>query len=411
MRKVNFLDLKACFEPLRGEIMKGLDGVFERCDFVLGGPVKELEEKVREYCGVKHTLGVANGTDALIIAMRASGIGPGDIVITTPFTFIATAESVWAAGGTPVFCDIDPATYNLDPVAVRRYISEECDFADGKLIEKKSGGHVKAILPVHLYGLMADMNAFLEMGRKYGLKVIEDAAQSFGARMKIDGKDVICGNAGDAGCYSFYPSKTLGGAGDGGMIVTNDSHIHEVADTLHVHGGRVRYHHDMFGYNSRLDTMQAVPLMVKLPLVDKWIEMRRVNGALYNRLFEEKCAAAGVSFVYSADIPAGGARPDGAIVLPSEPDGFTHTYNTYEVRLPNRDVAAKYLQENGIGNCIYYPVPMHRQKVFQYLNVPDESLPVTNLVCEDILALPQYPELPHADIEYVVETLVGFLGK
>lgn len=409
--KVPFIDLKACFHPLRDEIFKELEGVFERCDFVLGQPVKRLEEAVRDYCGTGYALGVANGTDALIIALRSIGLNEGDEVITTPFTFIATAEAVYEAGARPIFCDISPATYNLDPDAVVQFIDENCASTPDGLIDLDTSGRIRAILPVHLYGLMADMNAFLDLKKKYGLDIVEDAAQAFGATMEIGGRTVQAGAVGDAGCISFYPSKNLGGAGDGGMIVTNRKDVFETAGVLHVHGSRVRYFHSEFGYNSRLDSIQAAVLLVKLAKLGGWLEKRRANASTYNAALKEKLSAAGITVLMSDDLPASGARPDGAVVLPADPEGFNHTFNSYEIRVPDRDDTAKALNESGIGAMIYYPLPLHMQKVFTYLEYKEGDFPVTELVCKDILALPQYPELDKDAIEYVADRLAEILRR
>jgi dTDP-4-amino-4,6-dideoxygalactose transaminase len=407
--KVPFIDIKACFHPLHDEIFRELEGVFDRCDFVLGQPVKKIEEAVRGYCGTKHALGVANGTDALIIALRAIGIKEGDEVITTPFTFIATAEAVYESGARPVFCDISPASYNLCPAAVTEFIEKNCDkTADGH-VNRATGGRVRAILPVHLYGLMADMNAFLEMKKKYGLAVVEDAAQAFGATIDIDGRSVQAGAAGDAGCISFYPSKNLGGAGDGGMIVTNRDDVHEAAEVLHVHGSKVRYYHDVFGYNSRLDSIQAAVLLVKLTRLNDWLAMRAANAKKYICHLRETLSASGIQAVMSDELPATGVRPENAVVLPAAPKGFFHTFNSFEIRVPDRDNTAKALNESGIGSMIYYPLPLHAQPVFGYLGYHQGDFPVTEEVCKDILALPQYPEIAEEAIEYVALTLADIL--
>jgi len=410
--KAPFIDLHENFDPMKEEIMQEIEGVFERCDFVLGKPVQELEDQVRKYCGARHSLGVASGTDALVIALRAAGIGKGDAVITTPFTFIATAESIWAAGAKPVFCDISAETYNLDAGCVSEYIKDGCKTGENGVVDA-AGDRVRGVLPVHLYGLMADMNAFMELKSQYGLIVIEDAAQAFGARITINGSDdgsevKMAGTVGDAGCISFYPSKNLGGAGDGGMIVSESGMLMSEAKVLHVHGGTEKYFHEQFGYNSRLDSIQAAVLLVKLKRLGEWIDMRRRNAEAYRRAFEEKFSAAGLELIESSRAPADGSRPDGAVVIPSEPEGFTHTYNTYEVRVPDRDELTRFLKEKEVGCGIYYPMPLHLQEVFQYLGYKEGDMPVCEAISRDILALPQYPELSSDAIEYVVDCLVEF---
>ena len=410
--KVPFIDLKASYSPLHEEIMSGMNGIFERCDFVLGGAVKQIEESVREYCGTKFALGVGNGTDALVIALRSLNIGKGDEVITTPFSFFATAESICEVGARPIFCDISPAGYNLDPKRVTEFLENYCEQNDKGVFNRATGGRVRAILPVHLYGLMADMQAFRHIQEKYGLDIIEDAAQAFGAAADVDGKErAQAGSVGDAGCFSFYPSKNLGGAGDGGMIVTNREDVYEKAKALHVHGSRQRYYHSEFGYNSRLDTIQAVVLQIKLGLLPKWLDMRVANAKKYNEVLREKLTAAKVTVVMSDELPETGERPEGAVVLPAEPKGLRHTYNSYEIRVPDRDKAAKALGEKGVGTMIYYPLPLHLQDVFEYLKLAESDLPVSERVCGDILALPQYPELGAEAIEYVAGCLAEFLKR
>ncbi|HOX28291.1 MAG TPA: DegT/DnrJ/EryC1/StrS family aminotransferase, partial [bacterium] len=350
--------------------------------------------------------------DALVIALRSLRIGKGDEVITSPFTFFATAESINEVGARPVFCDISPDTYNLDPRKVVDFLENYCDQSDKGIINRATGGLVKAVLPVHLYGLMAEMTEFRRIQEKYGLELIEDAAQAFGAAMELDGRsDVKAGSCGDVGCFSFYPSKNLGGAGDGGMIVTNRDDIHELAKVIHVHGSRQRYHHSEFGYNSRLDSFQAAILLVKLASLDKWIDMRIKNAESYNSIFANKLKSAGIPFAMSADLPPNGKRDENAVILPSCPAGFKHTYNTYEIRTPKRDSCVEFLASRGVGNMIYYPVPLHLQDVFEYLKYSDGDLPVTEAISTDILALPQYPELGSDAIEYVVESIVEFLKK
>lgn len=410
--KVPFLDLKASFHPLNEQIIEELKGVFDRCDFVLGGAVKQLEKEVCEYTGAKYALGVANGTDAITIALRAAGVEKGDEVITTPFTFFATTESVCEIGARPIFCDISPASYNLDPVLVREFLENYCEQTDKGVINRATGGRVKAILPVHLYGLMADMQAFRLIQEKYDIQLIEDAAQAFGAAANVDGREKAqAGSVGDAGCFSFYPSKNLGGAGDGGMIITNREDVIEKARMLHVHGSKERYYYIDFGYNSRLDTIQAAVLSIKLAQLPKWMDMRVANGKLYNSLLKEKLEAVGIDVLMSDELKPGGERPDNAVILPAEPKGLYHTYNSYEIRVPDRDNVMKALNEKGIGTMIYYPLPLHLQDVFEYLKLGEGDLPISERIGNDILALPQYPELGQDSIEYVADTLAGILNK
>ncbi|MFH1538814.1 MAG: DegT/DnrJ/EryC1/StrS family aminotransferase, partial [bacterium] len=328
-------------------------------------------------------------------------------VLTTPFTFIATPESVAAAGARPVFCDISPVSYNLDAGRAAEFLEENCEGG----VNRKTGGRVKAVMPAHLFGLMADCGAFAKLRERHGVKLVEDNAQSFGARMTQDGGEKIAGTIGDISCFSFFPSKSLGGAGDGGMILTGDEEAYERAKILHLHGAYEKYHHSVLGYNSRLDTIQAAILLIKLKHVDRWLEMRRENAAHYMRLFREKFRDAGLELVFSADLPPDGKRPEGALALPSEPQNFTHTYNLFSIRLPRRDEACDFLKEKGIGNAVYYPKPLHVQEVFRYLGVEKGSLPVSETVSEDIMSIPLYPELGRDAMEYIVDSLVEFLKK
>jgi len=359
---IPMVDLKGQFRELQAQIEAGFRDVCETTQFILGPRAKALEEEVAAYCGVKHAIGVASGTDALHLALRAAGIGPGDEVITTPFTFIATAEAISYVGGTPVFVDIDPATFNIDV----------------NLIEGAITDRTRAVLPVHLFGQPADLAPIAVLCEKYSLKLIEDCAQSFGA--EYGGKK--SGAYGELGCFSFFPSKNLGGYGDGGMIVTDsDAFAHEV-QVLRNHGSRVRYHHSTIGYNSRLDELQAVVLRAKLPHLDDYNRARRRNAHLYSE------------------------RLKGSPIMPPAEDGKgLHVYHQYTVLSPLRDALQQALTAAGIACAVYYPIPLHRQEVYAELWA-GRSFPVAERVAEQVLSLPMYPELNAEQVHRVCDVLL-----
>lgn len=358
---IPMVDLKAQYETLREEIEKGLRDVMETTQFILGPRGKALEGEVAAYCGVKHAVACASGTDALHLALRAVGIGAGDEVITTSFTFIATAEAISYVGAVPVFVDIDPRTFNID----------------AGLIEGAITPRTKAILPVHLFGQPADLEPIAEICRRHGLKLIEDCAQSFGA----DYRGRKTGGWGESGCFSFFPSKNLGCYGDGGMVVTDDDGVAAELRVLANHGSRQRYHHSVIGYNSRLDEMQAVILRAKLPHIDAYNGARRRNAALYTE------------------------RLQGSGVLPPVEDGKgVHVYHQYTLLSDRRDAVQKALGEAGISCAVYYPIPLHRQEVYRE-RFAALSLPVTEEVAGKVLSLPMYPELTEAQIDRVCEVI------
>ncbi len=358
------LDLKPQYESLKIEIQAAINRVLESGQFIMGPDVKLFEQEVARYLGVRHAITVNSGTDALIIGLKALGIGTGDEVITTPLTFFATAESISNVGAIPIFADINPATFNIDSDAIVTKITPQ----------------TKAIMPVHLYGHPAAMGAIMDIAQEYNLKVIEDCAQSFGARYYnhdcVNSKHT--GTIGHVGAYSFFPSKNLGAYGDGGLIVTDDDQVAETARMLRVHGAKKKYHNEVLGYNSRLDTIQAAILRVKLPYIDKWNEGRRIVAKTYNQLL--------------VDVPS--------IVTPEIADG--HVFHQYTIRVLDgkRDQVQKYLTEQGIGSMIYYPVPQDKLPVYkgQY-----PANPVSDLLATQVLSLPIWPELEQQNIGVVVQ--------
>lgn len=364
--KIPMVDLKAQYHSIEGEIDAKIKEIIHGAHFVLGNNVAEFEKEVARYHNVKHTIGVASGTDALHLAILACGIGKGDEVITTPFTFIATAEAITYTGARPVFVDIDEKTFNIDINKIE------------KAITKKT----KAILPVHLFGLPADMDYIMNLAKEYKLRIIEDCAQSFGAGYK--GKKT--GAIGDSGCFSFYPSKNLGCYGDGGMVVTNDDAIAKKVRLLRNHGQNERYYHSIIGYASRLDEIQSGILRIKLKRIDEYNNMRRTNAGLYTERLKIK-----------------------GITAPSQPDGCYHVFHQYSIRTSMRDMIHKRLSESGIASAIYYPVPLHLQESYKGLGYKKGDFPVSEAVASDIISLPMYPELTVEQIDEVCKIIKGQL--
>lgn len=371
--RIPLLDLTAQYSAIRGEIEEAVRRVFQSQQFILGPDVAALEQEVAAYCGVEHAVGCGSGTDALLLALRALGIGPGDEVLTTPFSFFATAGAIANVGARPVFADIDPASFNLDPAQAR------------EVLEKRP--RVRAILPVHLYGLCADMDPLLEMARGRGIPVIEDAAQAIGA--EYCGRRA--GSMGAIGCFSFFPTKNLGGAGEGGILTTHDAALAERLRALRVHGSRLRYYHDEVGTNSRLDTLQAAVLRVKLRHLEEWTARRIALAETYRQTFRRLGTPVRVP-----ELPAYPAR---------------HVYHQFVIRAPRRDRLREFLAANGIGAEIYYPLPLHRQKCFDALGYTEGSFPESERAAREVLALPIYPELSAADVGEVCSTIHRFLTE
>ena len=368
--KVPLLDLSEQNTSLRPEIEAALGRVLDTNAFILGGEVKELENELAEYCSTKHAIGCASGSDALLLALMAVGVGPEDEVITTPYSFFATVSSITRLGAKPVFVDIEPDTYNLDISQVEAAITDR----------------TKAIEPVHLYGQCADMKALNEVAKERGVPVIEDAAQAIGA--EEDG--IRAGAMSDIGCFSFYPSKNLGGMGDGGFMTTDDDELAQKLLALRVHGSEERYYHKWVGLNSRLDGFQGAVLRVKLPHLDAWSDQRKTNADRYRELFTD----AGLTE---------------EIGLPVERENCRHIYNQFVVRVAGRrDELKNYLSDNGVGTDIYYPVPLHMQECFAYLGYREGDLPESERAARETLALPIYPELREEQQQYVVEKIGDF---
>jgi dTDP-4-amino-4,6-dideoxygalactose transaminase len=386
--KVPLLDLKAQYAVIQKEAEEAMLRVAASQYFILGKEVEKLENTIKEYIGTKYATGVSSGTDALLLALMAIGIKPGDEIILPTYSFFATAGVVARLNAIPVFTDVEPLTLNMNPDDIERKITPK----------------TKAIIPVHLYGQSADMEKIMEIAKRHNLKVVEDGAQAIGVQYK-DGRKV--GSIGDIGCFSFFPSKNLGCFGDGGMVTTNDDELGERIRIMRVHGGKPKYYHKVIGGNFRLDEIQAAVLNVKFPYLQSWSAKRRENAKLYTKLFIEKGLTSDDKYT---KIDA-----QNKVVLPKaiyEASGHTnyHIYNQYIILTGRRDEVKKYLQDNEIGCEIYYPVPFHKQECFEYLNVDKTQFPVSDYAAENSLALPIYPELTTDQITFVADKIEEFLA-
>jgi dTDP-4-amino-4,6-dideoxygalactose transaminase len=367
---VPLLDLQTQYVSIRDDLQQAVERVMSSQRFVLGDEVRKLESSIAEYCQAKHAIGCASGSDALLLAMMALDVKAGDEVITTPFSFFATAACITRLGARPVFVDIDPHTYNIDPSRVADAITPR----------------TKAIMPVHLYGQCAAMDPLLELGRRHGIPVVEDAAQAIGAT----DKGRRAGSMGLIGCFSFYPTKNLGGAGDGGILTTSDDEVAARLRRLRTHGGANEYEHEEVGINSRLDELQAAVLNVKFPRLDKWSDERARKAEIYTRLLKE------------ADLRFHLVTPE------VRPDG-RHIFHQYVIRVPgNRDALMEHLKAHGVGSKSYYPISLHLQKCFDYLGYKKGDFPEADAAAEETVALPAYPELSEEQQVYVVEVIKRF---
>jgi len=404
---IPILDLKRQYASIKPDIDAAIQRVVESGRFILGPEVEALEREVAAYCGVKHANGVASGTDALLLSLKALGIGPGDGVIVPSFTFFATAGVVHNVGATPIFCDIDPHTFNLDPADVKRILTTD---HGPRTMVNGPRTTIKAIIPVHLYGQMADMDAVMDLAEEYGLYVIEDAAQAIGAtysglhptahgqrtadnapRTTDYGLTRRAGTIGHLGCFSFFPTKNLGAYGDGGMVVTNDDELADKVRMLRVHGAKPKYYHHIVGYNSRLDALQAAILRAKLPHLEAWSEARRQKAGRYDELL--------------AGIPG--------IVLPHRLAACQHIFHQYTIRVRGgrRDALREHLKEQGIATEIYYPLPLHLQPCFRHLGYSEGDLPESESASQEALSLPMFPELTDEEQAYVAQAVRTFGDK
>lgn len=365
--QVPLLDLKSQYATIKKKVLKQINEVLDSQQCIGGPKVEQLEKEVAKLCECKYAVGVSSGTDAILNSLMSLGIKAGDEVITSPFTFFATAGCIVRAGAKPVFVDIDPQTYNLNPQLIEAAITER----------------TKAIMPVHLFGQMADMDPIMQIAGQASLGVIEDAAQAISSTYK--GRKA--GSIGTCGCFSFFPSKNLGGIGDGGMIVTNEESLYHQLVIMRNHGSEPKYYHKVIGGNFRLDPIQAAALLVKLPYLDKWSEGRRRNAAFYTKRFE-------------------GTPVQTPVISPD----CVSIFNQYVIRVPDRDRLLKHLRENQIGCEVYYPVPLHLQECFAYLGKGQGDFPEAEKAAREVLALPVYPELSDEMKMYVVDTILAFLS-
>jgi dTDP-4-amino-4,6-dideoxygalactose transaminase len=367
---VPLLDLVAQYRDIKDDVLRAMMPVIERQGFIMGPEVAQLESAIARLSRTRHAIGCASGTDALLLPLRALDLEPGDEVITTAFTFFATAGAIHNTGGTPVFVDIEPGTFNISPSAIEAAITPR----------------TKALVVVHLFGQMAAMEAILPLARKHGLALIEDAAQAIGARRKVDGAWRMAGELGTVGTLSFFPSKNLGGYGDGGMIVTQDDALAERLRRLRLHGGARQYHHDEVGYNSRLDTLQAAVLLAKLPHLEGWSRARAEHALRYSEAFA--------------------GHPD--VCPPAVDPANAHIFHQYTIRVPRRNQLQAHLREQGIGNAIYYPLALHLQPCFEHLGYSRGRLPLTEAAMDSVISLPIYPELTREQQDVVIRAVLDF---
>ena len=381
--KVPLLDLKKQFEKIKDEMMSTIEEVCDSQYFILGPRVTELEDRIAAYCGCKYAVGVSSGTDALLISLMAENIGAGDRVITSPYTFFATAGTIARLGAIPVFVDIEDQTYNIDANKVADTI---------RSLKPEERATLKAIIPIHLYGQCADMETIMAIAEEFNLTVIEDAAQAIGSEYQYqNGSIKRAGSIGQYGCFSFFPSKNLGAFGDGGIVTTNDEDLFNRLKILRVHGGNPKYYHKIIGGNFRLDSLQAAVVMLKLKYLDEWTENRIQNAKYYRELFKQM----GLNNV----------------ILPLEKEK-RHIYNQFVIKVKDkRDALKAYLNDHGVGSEIYYPVPLHLQECFKYLKYRTSDFPISEDAAKKTLALPIYPELERGQIKYVTDIIGEFLNN
>jgi len=374
---IPFLDLMRQYMTIKPSIEHAVLGVLERQSFILGTEVRNLEKGIAGKFNAGYAIGVSSGTDALLISLMALGLGDGDEIITSPFTFFATAGVIHRLGAIPVFVDIDPESYNID----------------AEKIEQAVTNRTACIIPVHIFGLMADMTPIIKIAKQHNLPVVEDAAQAIGAWQEVDGKKVYAGTLGSTGCFSFFPSKNLGGAGDGGMIVTHNPDLAEQIRRLRVHGSYPKYYHHAVGVNGRLDEIQAAVLNVKLKHLDKWTLKRREHAARYRELYN----------VYGLE--------KYGVLFPREPEGSYHIYNQFTGRFPERDRLIAYLKNRGVGTAIYYPLPLHLQPCFSYLGYQKGDFSQSEKAAMEVMSLPVFPELTEDEQESVIKEIRGFYER
>jgi len=392
--KIPIVDLRAQYAEMRAEVLSAIDEVVETQQFILGPAVSRLETQMAAYLNSRHAIGVASGSDALLLALMALRIGPGDAVLTTPFTFFSTVSSITRLGATPLFIDIDIRDYLLSAAATEQFLVERCRMSDGVTMDSKTGLRVKALLPVHLFGQSAAMNEFVNLARKFQLRIVEDVAQACGSRLEVHGAVKFAGTSGDIGCFSFFPSKNLGAFGDAGMVSTDSRDLATQLGMLRTHGESAKYHHDLTGINSRLDSIQAAVLSIKLKYLETWCERRIERATIYHRLLTTSRLIG-----------------DGVVAIPTASMAKSHVFNNYVIRTERRDALKQFLTEQRIQSEIYYPVPLHLQKCFADLRYQTGDFPQAELAACEVLALPLYPELTLDQQEFIVEKLQLFFRR
>jgi len=383
---IPFVDLKAQYRNIRQEILEAIEGVLESQAFILGPTVQRFEGQVASYLQCRAAVGVASGTDALLLSLMALGIGPGDAVLVPTFTFFSSVACITRLGATPILVDIDPDTCLIDMKQTEDLLGQN---------SRKSNGRIKAILPVHLFGQCCEMDELLELADRYKLQIVEDVAQAFGSKVKLGkGGPKAAGTIGDLGCFSFFPTKTLGGFGDGGLVATNDQPLANKIRRLRVHGQGIKYHHEAIGINSRLDALQAAILQVKLRYLDQWCDQRIQRAHYYEKLFSSI-----------------GLVKDKTVLLPASSTERSHIYNYYVIRAERRDELKQHLTKGEIQTLVYYPLPLHLQPCFEYLGYHKGDMPMSELVSTKALAIPMYPELTSEQQEIVVQRIADFYRK
>ena len=391
--KIPIVDLRAQYDQIQSEIGQTIEEVLASQRFILGPAVERFEKQMAAFLGCEHGIGVASGSDALLLALMALGIGPGDGILVPTFTFFSTASAITRLGAVPLFIDSDPESYLMSTRAVRSFIEERCRFQGETLLDVKSRLLVRTILPVHLFGRCCTMSELVALAKKYGLTIVEDVAQACGARSLIEEEWKFAGTIGDLGCFSFFPSKNLGGYGDGGFVTTGRRELADRVRMLRVHGERTKYHHEWIGLNSRLDSIQAAVLSVKLRYLDTWCERRNQHARNYTRLFQES----GLVGHQVRSVPPTGL-------------GRSHVFNNYVISVKRRDELKSYLADHGIQSEIYYPLPLHLQKCFAHLGYKQGDFPAAELAATQVLALPIYPEITSEQQEFVVGKVMDFFA-
>lgn len=389
--KIPIVDLRAQYSTLRDGVRQAIDDVNDTQQFILGPAVDHFEAQMANYVQCRFSIGVASGSDALLLALMALGVGPGDAVITTPFTFFSTVSSILRVGARPLFVDVDIDTCLTSVDRLSEFLVQRVDMQNHQVVDKNTGLKIQAVLPVHLFGRCCAMHELMALARKYRFKVVEDVAQACGARTSVAGEERFAGAIGDLGCFSFFPSKTLGAFGDGGLVTTQDPLLAEKIKMLRMHGERSKYFHELMGINSRLDSLQAAVLSIKQRFLEQWCQGRIEKAQAYYRLFQES-----------------GLIGNGLMGIPELSTDRSHVFNNYVVRAERRDELKQFLGRDGIQSEIYYPLPLHLQKCFAYLGYKKGEFPNAELLADQVLALPLYPELTIQQQEIVVKAVIRF---